>query len=178
MRLHSWGENKFWSFPLKWRVAAAISYTLLRLYFITLTPIVPVLLGNKIWLSKLSDRHISYVSCCFVLCNKLKFWVNSCFRLYLKITYFAPNPVDKLSWVTFIASRSYWSLIAPSFRNLSWILSKVEIMGVKSVVVVPSVSILRHGSISLASLFSGTKVDIWAKWTWTYEQDYVQILFF
>ena len=81
---------------------------------------------------------------CFVLFNKRTFWqlvlvFSALYRLYLKITVFCTKSseqivycrvtdVKMLRFFYFIEYRHYWSLITPNFRNLSLILSKVEML--------------------------------------------------
>ena len=74
-------------------VALATTYSLLRYWFIVLTPRLPALLQNK---TGQLNKHGASV-CCFGLCHAFKFWqltvIFSAFhRLYLEITLFYTTP--------------------------------------------------------------------------------------
>jgi len=81
----------------------------------------------------LSFKQAYFVSFCVVLCNEPKFW-----QLTLVFsTYFALQPVDKSCSFTWQMLKCYDFLVycvtkllifSPSFRNLSWIPSKVEML--------------------------------------------------
>ena len=93
----------------------------------------------KHWYLIFKQAHLA--SFCFILTSEPKFWqltavFNAFYRLYLEITFFCNKPSGQifvsrdrcqmLRLFSVISTRHYWSLITPSFRNFSLILSKVE----------------------------------------------------